>query len=71
MEQRIIDAIMDFRNGAKTSDDKRDKGLPTEVEGVKRVDDIAYGPDPKWNLLDLYLPENVEGPIPTIELIIN
>ncbi|HIY93980.1 alpha/beta hydrolase [Companilactobacillus sp. HBUAS56275] len=66
MEQEVIDAIMDFRAGAKASDDKRDEGLPTEVDGVKRINDISYGPDSKWNLLDLYLPKNVEGPIPTI-----
>lgn len=66
MGQKIINAITAFRQGAKASDDKRDAGLPTEVDGVKRINDLAYGPDPKWNLLDLYLPENVKGPIPTI-----
>lgn len=66
MKQELIDEIMQFRKSAKDNDDKRDAGLPTEVKGVKRIDNLSYGPDPKWNLLDLYLPENVDKPIPTI-----
>ncbi len=42
---------------AKKNDDKRDKGLPLQVPGVVRYDDISYGPAGKWNLLDIYLPE--------------
>lgn len=55
-----------MRKQFKTNDDKRDAGLPKEIEGVKRIDNLSYGPDPKWNLLDIYLPEKVKGPIPMI-----
>jgi acetyl esterase/lipase len=65
-DEEIKQAILEFREGAKKNDDQRDAGLPTEVEGVKRFNDISYGDDPKWNLLDVYLPEEVSGPIPTI-----
>lgn len=50
----------------KRNDDKRDEGLPQSIPEVQRINDIFYGPDPKWNLLDLYLPKNVDGQIPTI-----
>lgn len=45
----------------KKNDDKRDSGLPHDLPEIKRVDDIQYGNDPKWNLLDIYLPKNIEG----------
>ncbi|WP_334117614.1 alpha/beta hydrolase [Ligilactobacillus sp.] len=62
----LEDEIMKIRRDWKRSDDARDAGLPLEIPGVRRINDISYGPDPKWNLLDLYLPENVEGRIPVI-----
>ena len=45
-----------FGNG----DAKRDRGLTTP-EDVIRYDDIAYGPDPHWQLLDVYRPAGHEG----------
>ena len=42
------------------SDDKRDAGLTTP-EDVVRFDDIFYGPDPDWHLLDVYRPGAAEG----------
>ena len=50
----------------KKGDDKRDEGLPLHPAGVKRIDNLSYGPDKKWHLLDLYLPETYEGTLPTI-----
>lgn len=41
----------------RKNDDRRDKGLPTEVKGVTRFNDISYGPAGKWNLLDIYVPD--------------
>ncbi|KRN99427.1 alpha/beta hydrolase [Companilactobacillus kimchiensis] len=64
--EEMTNAILEMRKLFKAGDDKRDAGLPTEVDGVKRIDNLAYGPDSKWNLLDIYLPEKVNGPIPTI-----
>lgn len=46
-------------------DDKRDAGCTTP-EDIRRIDDISYGPDPKWNRLDVYRPKNVRGPLPVI-----
>lgn len=66
MEENITEAILQMRKQFKTQDDKRDAGLPTEIPEVTRINDLSYGPDPKWNLLDIYLPKNVTKPIPTI-----
>lgn len=66
MEEDINEAILQMRKQFKTQDDKRDAGLPTEIPEVTRIDNLSYGPDPKWNLLDIYLPKNVTKPIPTI-----
>ncbi len=54
-----------FRIMAKNSDRKRDAGLTTP-DSVRRFDDIPYGPDQKWNLLDVYRPKDAEGKLPVI-----
>lgn len=54
-----------FCKGAKRSDEKRDAGLTTP-DDVVRYDDIRYGPDAAWNVLDVYRPKGVEGPLPVI-----
>ena len=41
-------------------DDKRDAGLTTP-EDIERYDDIQYGMDPKWNVLDVYRPKSRKG----------
>ncbi len=41
-------------------DDKRDAGLTTP-EDIERYDDIQYGTDPKWNVLDVYRPKSRKG----------
>ena len=51
---RIVRAM--FKQG----DDKRDAGLTTP-EDVIRFDDIPYGPDEKWQVLDVYRPKEAEG----------
>jgi acetyl esterase/lipase len=38
------------------SDNARDAKLTTP-ENIVRYDDLSYGPDPKWNLLDVYRPK--------------
>ena len=62
----IKEAIMAMRTAFKKGDDARDAGLDANPPEVLRINDLAYGPDPKWNLLDLYLPKNVSGKIPVI-----
>lgn len=54
-----------FRLMAKRSDRKRDAGL-TSPESVARFDDIRYGLDAKWNVLDVYRPKDAEGKLPVI-----
>lgn len=43
----------------------RDAGLTTP-EDVIRFDDIQYGSDPKWQVLDVYRPKDVRGELPVI-----
>lgn len=49
----------------KESDKKRDEGL-TAPESVERFTDIRYGPNEKWNVLDVYRPKETEGKLPVI-----
>ena len=49
----------------KKSDEKRDAGLTTPDDIVRYVD-IAYGPDTKWQKLDVYRPKDMEGKLPVI-----
>ena len=49
----------------KRSDKKRDAGLTTP-DYVKRFDNIQYGPDKKWNRLDVYRPKDIDGKLPVI-----
>lgn len=65
-DQEILNAVKEMRISWKENDDKRDSGLPHDIPEVTRIDDLQYGEDPKWNLLDLYLPKNVKGKIPVI-----
>ena len=60
-------SLMSFalRRAFRRSDDKRDAGLTTP-EDVARFDDIVYGPDHKWNVLDVYRPKGAEGALPVI-----
>ena len=49
-----------FRKEAKASDDIRDAGLTTP-DDIVRYDDIVYGDDPKWQVLDVYRPKAADG----------
>lgn len=54
---RVTDFIRtEFTKG----DDIRDAGLTTP-EGVERFDDIVYGKDSKWQILDVYRPKDKKG----------
>ena len=53
----------DIRRVFKEGDDIRDEGLTTPA-GVVRHDDIPYGPDAAWQVMDLYLPEGAQGRCP-------
>jgi len=47
------------------SDTARDAGLTTPPE-IERFDDIQYGSEPKWHLLDVYRPKALSGRLPVI-----
>lgn len=47
------------------SDNRRDAGLKTP-EAVLRNDNIQYGPDAVWNLLDVYRPKGATETLPVI-----
>ena len=50
---------------AGKSDAKRDRGLKTP-KNIRRIDHIPYGPDVRWNTLDVYRPGNRSGALPVI-----
>ena len=47
------------------NDRKRDAGLTTP-DTVRRFDDIQYGPNSKWQVLDVYRPVSEDGPLPVL-----
>ena len=57
---------LSFRLMAGHSDAKRDRGLNTAPDDILRINDIPYGPDVKWNTLDVYRPKNLKGKLPDI-----
>ena len=51
-----------IRKSFKAGDDIRDAGLTTPSD-VVRYDNIQYGEDPKWQVMDLYRPRFAEGAV--------
>lgn len=54
-----------LRSAFERGDNKRDAGLETP-EDIRRYDDIAYGGDARWQVLDVYRPKNETGKLPVI-----
>ncbi len=50
--------VEETRIAIKKGDDQRDAGLPTQIPEVERFDNISYGKDSKYQILDVYLPKN-------------
>ena len=46
-------------------DAKRDAGLTTPAD-IERFDNISYGEDPVWQILDVYRPKGVQKKLPVI-----
>ena len=67
--QEQIQAIMKIRRKWQAEDDQRDNDLPRVFDGVERTNDLQYGDDPQWNLLDVYRPQKRNGKLPVIILI--
>ena len=49
----------------KKGDDKRDAGLTTPAD-IERWDDICFGTDRKWQMMDVYRPKGSDHPLPVI-----
>lgn len=64
--KEILDDVLDMRKVCKYEDDKRDSGLPTEIPEVERINNLQYGEDPIWNMLDIYLPKKRFGKVPVL-----
>lgn len=59
--------VNDMRKEFKEGDDKRDAGLPTHIPEVERFDNIPYGKDPQYQILDVYLPsKRTKAKLPVI-----
>lgn len=54
-----------LRKNFQENDDRRDADFCTP-EDVVRFDDITYGPDATWNVLDVYRPKDNESVLPVI-----
>ena len=59
-----LQGLMFCRNAAK-SDRKRDAAIPLP-DGVREFRDISYGPYGENSLLDVYIPQGTDKPLPTI-----
>lgn len=49
----------------KKADQEKNKGLTTPSD-IQRFDNISYGKDEKWNVLDIYRPKKKKGNLPVI-----
>lgn len=56
----VPERITKMRAAWAASDAKRDAGL-TEPEELEKFRDISYGPYDKWNLLDVYIPKDINS----------
>ncbi|MCQ2496543.1 MAG: alpha/beta hydrolase [Lachnospiraceae bacterium] len=61
----ISEAGRTFIENCIKADTERDKGLTTP-DDIERFDDILYGEDSKWQIMDVYRPKNFEGKLPVI-----
>ena len=41
--QSVKEAVFNMRKDCKISDGQRDKGLPTSIPEVERINDLQYG----------------------------
>ena len=60
-----IRSLGEFCISNRKDDEKRNAGLTTPA-GIRRVDDVFYGPDETRNFLDVYRPKDAPGKLPVI-----
>lgn len=56
---------LQLRKTFKKNDDERDADFRTP-EGVERYDDLSYGPDKTFHMLDIYRPKDMKEKLPVI-----
>ena len=61
----MAETVQQMRERMKAGDAIRDEGLTTP-DNIQRYDDIPYGEDPVWNLLDVYCLKGPASAQPTI-----
>lgn len=61
----MLEMAMKVREMFTKGDQERDAGNTTP-EDVERFDDIVYGKNEKWQVLDVYRPKDVKGKLPVI-----
>ena len=61
----MAESYLEVRESITRGDDIRDAGLTTP-EDITRYDNIRYGDDEVWHLLDIYCPKGTDHPLPTI-----
>lgn len=61
-------AAEEMRRNSSLGDEKRDAGLTTPAY-IRRYDDIVYGEDRDWNVLDVYRNRYLSGKLPVIMIV--
>lgn len=56
-EPDYLKLVQEMRKEFKKGDDQRDADLPTQIPEVERFDNVPYGQDQQYQLLDVYLPQ--------------
>ncbi len=64
--QENVRLALEIAERAMKHAEEQNAGLDRKIPEVTRIDDLQYGPDSRWNLLDIYLPEEHGRKIPVI-----
>lgn len=64
-EEKMSSAAMKVREMFAKGDKERDAGNTTP-DDIQRFDNLVYGSDEKWQVLDVYRPKKEKGPLPVI-----
>lgn len=64
--QENVRLALELAQKAMKCAEEQNAGLDRKIPEVTRIDDLQYGPDSKWNLLDIYLPEEHAKKVPVI-----
>lgn len=64
--QENVRLALELAQKAMKYAEEQNAGLDRKIPEVTRIDNLQYGPDSKWNLLDIYLPEEHAKKVPVI-----